>query len=56
MSGPGDFNITVEDSRNIVEVTEESPNSVTVTTPGLGGNGMMLFYSEGPPWEVIIEL
>lgn len=53
----GDFNITVEDQRNIVSISETVENTVIVTVPGLAtGTGAGLIYGNGVPWEIVIEV
>lgn len=53
----GDFNIIVEDQRNIVTISEVEQNTVIVTVPGLAtGTGAGLIYGNGVPWEIEIEI
>lgn len=53
----GNFNAVVEDQRNIVTVTEESPNTVIVTVPGITSNiGAGVVYGSGAPWEIVVEI
>lgn len=53
----GDFNIVVEDQRNIVTISDVTENTVIVTVPGLAtGAGAGLIYGNGVPWEIEIEV
>jgi len=50
-----DFNVVVEDQRNIVQIVAEEPNVVRVTIPGLI-NRQSLVYGSGVPWEIEVEI
>lgn len=50
-----DFNVVVEDQRNIVQIVAEEPNVVCVTIPGLIGR-QLLVYGSGVPWEIEVEI
>ena len=53
--GNADFNIVIEDQRNIVEISREEPNVVQVKLPGVASNPNVRF-GEGVPWEIEIEV
>lgn len=53
--GNADFNIVIEDQRNIVEISREEPNIVQVKLPGVESNPNVIF-GEGVPWEIEIEV
>ena len=53
--GNADFNIVIEDQRNIVEISREEPNIVQVQLPGVSSSTQTLF-GEGVPWEIEIEV
>jgi len=50
-----DFNVVVEDQRNIVQIVAEEPNVVRVTIPGLIGRPLLV-YGSGVPWEIEVEI
>lgn len=53
--GNADFNIVIEDQRNIVEISREEPNVVQVKLPGVASDPNVRF-GEGVPWEIEIEV
>jgi hypothetical protein len=53
--GNANFNIVIEDQRNIVEISREEPNIVQVKLPGVASNPNVRF-GEGVPWEIEIEV
>lgn len=53
--GNADFNIVIEDQRNIVEIGREEPNIVQVKLPGVA-SGIQTLFGEGVPWEIEIEV
>ena len=53
--GNADFNVVIEDRRNIVEISREEPNTVQVKLPGVS-SGTQTLYGEGVPWEIEIEI
>jgi len=53
--GNADFNVVIEDRRNIVEISREEPNIVQVKLPGVASTPNVLF-GEGVPWEIEIEI
>lgn len=53
--GNADFNVVIEDRRNIVEISREEPNIVQVKLPGVSSSTRTL-YGEGVPWEIEIEI
>lgn len=53
--GNADFNVVIEDRRNIVEISREEPNIVQVKLPGVS-SGTRTLYGEGVPWEIEIEI
>jgi hypothetical protein len=50
-----DFNAVLEDQRNIVHISEEQPNVVRITIPGLIDR-QSLIYGNGVPWEIEVEI
>ena len=54
--GNADFNIVIEDQRNIVEISREEPNIVQVQLPGVSATGTKTLFGEGVPWEIEIEI
>ena len=54
--GNADFNIVIEDQRNIVEISREEPNIVQVQLPGVASSGTQTLFGEGVPWEIEIEI
>lgn len=53
----GNFNAVIEDQRNIVTISEEIPNTVIVTVPGITSNiGAGVVYGSGVPWEIVVEI
>ncbi len=53
----GNFNAVIEDQRNIVTISEEVPNTVIVTVPGITSNiGAGVVYGSGVPWEIVVEI
>jgi hypothetical protein len=54
--GNADFNIVIEDQRNIVEISREEPNIVQVQLPGVAASGTQTLFGEGVPWEIEIEI
>jgi hypothetical protein len=54
--GNADFNIVIEDQRNIVEISREEPNIVQVQLPGVSATGTQTLFGEGVPWEIEIEV
>ena len=53
--GNADFNIVIEDQRNIVEISREEPNIVQVKLRGVA-SGTQTLFGEGVPWEIEIEI
>lgn len=53
--GNADFNVVIEDRRNIVEISREEPNIIQVKLPGVAGSPHVR-YGEGVPWEIEIEI
>ncbi len=53
--GNANFNIVIEDQRNIVEISTEEPNIVQVKLPGVSPNPSVI-YGEGVPWEIEFEI
>ena len=53
--GNADFNVVIEDRRNIVEISREEPNIVQVKLPGVA-SGTKTLFGEGVPWEIEIEI
>jgi hypothetical protein len=53
--GNADFNVVVEDRRNIVEISREEPNIIQVKLPGVASNPNVI-YGAGVPWEIEIEI
>jgi len=53
--GNADFNVVIEDRRNIVEISREEPNIVQVKLPG-GSSGTQTLFGEGVPWEIEVEV
>jgi len=53
--GNADFNVVIEDRRNIVEISREEPNIVQVKLPGVS-SGTQTLFGEGVPWEIEIEI
>ena len=54
--GNADFNIVIEDQRNIVEISREEPNIVQVQLPGVSATGTQTLFGEGVPCEIEIEV
>lgn len=54
--GNADFNVVIEDRRNIVEISREEPNIVQVKLPGVASGGTQTLFGEGVPWEIEIEI
>lgn len=55
--GNADFNVVIEDQRNIVEISREEPNIVQVVLPGVAASlRTTLSYGEGVPWEIEVEI
>ena len=52
--GNADFNVVVEDRRNIVEISREEP-IIQVKLPGVASNPNVR-YGDGVPWEIEIEI
>lgn len=53
----GNFNAVIEDQRNVVNITEESPNTVIVSVPGITESlRAAVVYGSGAPWEIEIEI
>lgn len=53
----GNFNAVIEDQRNIVTISEETPNTVIITVPGItSGIGAGVVYGSGVPWEIVVEI
>lgn len=54
--GNADFNAIVEDQRNIVEVTDNEPNVVIVTVPGVASVSARtnVSYGTGAPWIQVV--
>lgn len=53
--GNADFNVVIEDRRNIVEISREEPNIIQVKLPGVA-SGPNVLYGAGVPWEIEIEI
>lgn len=53
--GNADFNVVIEDQRNIVEISREEPNIIQVKLPGVVSDPNVRF-GEGVPWEIEIEI
>jgi hypothetical protein len=55
--GNADFNVVIEDQRNIVEISHEEPNVIQVMLPGVSASSRTnLSYGEGVPWEIEVEI
>lgn len=55
--GNADFNVVIEDQRNIVEINHEEPNIVQVVLPGVAASSRTnVTYGEGVPWEIEVNL
>ena len=54
--GNANFNIVIEDQRNIVEISREEPNIVQVKLPGVVESNPNVRFGEGVPWEIEIEV
>lgn len=54
----GNFNAIIEDQRNIVVISEDSPNTVVVTVPGVTAtvSRASIVYGNGVPWEIEVEI
>jgi hypothetical protein len=53
--GNADYNIVVEDQRNIVEIVHEEPNTVQVIVPGVSSSARTnVSYGEGSPWIQVV--
>lgn len=49
--GNADYNIVLEDQRNIVEIVHEEPNTVQVIVPGVSSSAKTnVSYGVGVPW------
>jgi hypothetical protein len=50
--GNADYNLVVEDQRNIVQINSAEPNTVIVTVPGLSSAALKtsVLYGSGKPW------
>lgn len=50
--GNADYNLVVEDQRNIVQINSAEPNTVIVTVPGLSSSALKtsVLYGSGKPW------
>lgn len=55
--GNADFNVVIEDQRNIVEINHEEPNIIQVVLPGVAASSRTnVTYGEGAPWEIEVNL
>lgn len=55
--GNADFNVVIEDQRNIVEINHEEPNIIQVVLPGVAASlRTNVTYGEGVPWEIEVNL
>jgi|Laugrefa1bdmlbdn_1035148.scaffolds.fasta_scaffold00210_5 hypothetical protein len=55
--GNADFNVVIEDQRNIVEINHEEPNIIQVVLPGVAASSRTnVTYGEGVPWEIEVNL
>jgi hypothetical protein len=55
--GNADFNVVIEDQRNIVEINHEEPNIIQVMLPGVAASSRTnVTYGEGVPWEIEVNL
>jgi hypothetical protein len=55
--GNADFNVVIEDQRNIVEIGNEEPNVIQVVLPGVAASSRTnLSYGEGAPWTIEVVI
>lgn len=55
--GNANYDIVLEDQRNIVQIGNEEPNTVQVILPGVSSSAKTnIAYGEGVPWEIEIEV
>lgn len=53
--GNADFNVVIEDQRNIVEISREEPNVVQVYLPGISELAKTnISYGSGAPWIQVV--
>jgi len=53
--GNADYNIVIEDQRNIVEIIQEEPNTVQVILPGVSSTARTnVSYGVGVPWIQVV--
>ena len=53
--GNADYNIVLEDQRNIVEIVHEEPNTVQVIVPGVSSSAKVsVSYGVGVPWIQVV--
>ena len=54
MTKGANFEVLVSDQRNIVEVSEETPNVVQVLTSNIPSSAVL--FGVGAPWTIEIEI
>ena len=55
--GNADFNVVIEDQRNIVQISNEEPNIIQVVLPGVAASSRTnVSYGEGAPWTIEVVI